>query len=208
MSTSRSTKGELCLVVGHTGAGKSTLLGTVNGLVPHFTGGTLYGTVTVDGRDTRGVVTAGAVGAGNGAGVVVPAVADPGRLVVAGGRTAVHTLRVVAEGRIRGWAARDRRRLELVRVREPARAAARRPRTGAGQRGGGEVALGAAATGLGHEDGGAGGGRLAEDDEDTSPWPISPLIGEASGPLIYFPMRWSMAEEVSAYAATVAESMG
>ncbi|MFF0502162.1 ABC transporter ATP-binding protein [Streptomyces fimicarius] len=47
-------EGELCLVVGHTGIGKSTLLGAVNGLVPHFTGGTLYGTVTVDGRDTAG----------------------------------------------------------------------------------------------------------------------------------------------------------
>jgi energy-coupling factor transporter ATP-binding protein EcfA2 len=45
-------EGELCLVVGRTGAGKSTLLGAVNGLVPHFTGGTLAGRVTVDGRDT------------------------------------------------------------------------------------------------------------------------------------------------------------
>ena len=36
-------EGELCLVVGRTGAGKSTLLGAVNGLVPHFTGGTLSG---------------------------------------------------------------------------------------------------------------------------------------------------------------------
>jgi energy-coupling factor transport system ATP-binding protein len=45
--------GELCLVIGPTGSGKSTLLGAVNGLVPHFTGGTLQGTVTVDGRDTR-----------------------------------------------------------------------------------------------------------------------------------------------------------
>jgi energy-coupling factor transport system ATP-binding protein len=45
--------GELCLVVGRTGSGKSTLLGAVNGLVPHFTGGTLLGRVTVDGRDTR-----------------------------------------------------------------------------------------------------------------------------------------------------------
>lgn len=45
-------EGELCLVVGHTGVGKSTLLGAVNGLVPHFTGGTLYGRVMVDGRDT------------------------------------------------------------------------------------------------------------------------------------------------------------
>ncbi|WP_449344726.1 ABC transporter ATP-binding protein, partial [Streptomyces narbonensis] len=31
----------------------STLLGAVSGLVPHFTGGTLTGRVTVDGRDTR-----------------------------------------------------------------------------------------------------------------------------------------------------------
>ncbi|MFF9473936.1 hypothetical protein ACF1E9_15130 [Streptomyces roseolus] len=49
---------------------------------------------------------------------------------------------------------------------------------------------------------------LTEDEEDTSPWSTGPLIGEASGPLIYFPMRWSMAEEASAYAADVAESMG
>jgi energy-coupling factor transporter ATP-binding protein EcfA2 len=45
-------EGELCLVVGPTGAGKSSLLGAVNGLVPHFTGGTLAGRVTVAGRDT------------------------------------------------------------------------------------------------------------------------------------------------------------
>ncbi len=49
---------------------------------------------------------------------------------------------------------------------------------------------------------------ITEDEEDTSPWSTGPLIGEASGPLIYFPMRWSMAEESSAYAAAVAESMG
>ncbi|MEU3752248.1 ATP-binding cassette domain-containing protein [Streptomyces olivoreticuli] len=46
-------EGELCLLVGPSGAGKSTLLGTVSGLVPHFTGGTLHGRVTVAGRDTR-----------------------------------------------------------------------------------------------------------------------------------------------------------
>jgi energy-coupling factor transport system ATP-binding protein len=45
-------EGELCLVVGRTGSGKSTLLGAINGLVPHFTGGTLAGRVTVDGLDT------------------------------------------------------------------------------------------------------------------------------------------------------------
>ncbi|HUR78592.1 MAG TPA: ATP-binding cassette domain-containing protein [Acidimicrobiales bacterium] len=46
-------EGELCLVVGRTGVGKSTLLGAINGLVPHFTGGTLVGEVTVQGRSTR-----------------------------------------------------------------------------------------------------------------------------------------------------------
>ena len=46
-------EGELVLVVGRTGSGKSTLLRAVNGLVPHFTGGTLTGRVTVGGRDTR-----------------------------------------------------------------------------------------------------------------------------------------------------------
>ncbi|MGI8702436.1 MAG: ABC transporter ATP-binding protein [Nocardioidaceae bacterium] len=46
-------EGELCLVVGPSGAGKSTLLRCVNGLVPHFTGGTLAGDVLVDGRSIR-----------------------------------------------------------------------------------------------------------------------------------------------------------
>jgi energy-coupling factor transport system ATP-binding protein len=46
-------EGELALVVGQTGAGKSTLLGALNGTVPHFTGGTMRGRVTVAGRDTR-----------------------------------------------------------------------------------------------------------------------------------------------------------
>ena len=45
-------EGELVLVVGRTGSGKSTLLQAINGLVPHFTGGTLTGDVTVDGRST------------------------------------------------------------------------------------------------------------------------------------------------------------
>ena len=46
-------EGELVLVVGRTGSGKTTLLRTLNGLVPHFSGGTLHGRVVVDGRDTR-----------------------------------------------------------------------------------------------------------------------------------------------------------
>ncbi|CAB4708008.1 MAG: ATP-binding cassette domain-containing protein [Actinobacteria bacterium] len=45
-------EGELVLVVGRTGSGKSTLLRAINGLVPHFTGGTLSGRILVDGRDT------------------------------------------------------------------------------------------------------------------------------------------------------------
>ncbi|MGW7530793.1 ABC transporter ATP-binding protein [Amycolatopsis sp. NPDC054798] len=45
-------EGELCLVAGRTGVGKSTLLGAINGLVPHFTGGTLAGRVEVAGLDT------------------------------------------------------------------------------------------------------------------------------------------------------------
>ncbi|GGP84987.1 ABC transporter ATP-binding protein [Streptomyces griseomycini] len=46
-------EGELALLVGPSGVGKSTVLGAVSGLVPHFTGGTLHGRVTVAGRDTR-----------------------------------------------------------------------------------------------------------------------------------------------------------
>jgi energy-coupling factor transport system ATP-binding protein len=46
-------EGELALVIGRTGSGKTTLLRAINGLVPHFTGGTLAGRVTVAGRDTR-----------------------------------------------------------------------------------------------------------------------------------------------------------
>lgn len=45
--------GELTLVIGPSGGGKSTLLRCLNGLVPHFHGGTFGGSVSVDGRDTR-----------------------------------------------------------------------------------------------------------------------------------------------------------
>src|SRR5699024_5259052 len=47
--------GQLVLVAGGTGTGKSTLLATLNGLAPHFTGGTLTGEVRVHGRSTRHV---------------------------------------------------------------------------------------------------------------------------------------------------------
>ncbi len=46
-------EGELVLVAGRTGSGKSTLLGTINGLVPHFSGGLLEGDVRVDGQSIR-----------------------------------------------------------------------------------------------------------------------------------------------------------
>lgn len=45
-------EGEFALMVGGTGTGKSTLLGTINGLVPHFTGGIVNGDVRIDGRST------------------------------------------------------------------------------------------------------------------------------------------------------------
>jgi energy-coupling factor transport system ATP-binding protein len=38
-------EGELALVIGPTGSGKSTLLRAINGLVPHFSGGVLQGSV-------------------------------------------------------------------------------------------------------------------------------------------------------------------
>ncbi len=44
---------EVVLVVGGSGSGKSTLLRCLNGLVPHFHGGTFAGRVTVGGLDTR-----------------------------------------------------------------------------------------------------------------------------------------------------------
>jgi energy-coupling factor transporter ATP-binding protein EcfA2 len=47
------TESELVLVAGRTGSGKTTLLRTVNGLVPHFSGGHLTGDVLIDGRSIR-----------------------------------------------------------------------------------------------------------------------------------------------------------
>ena len=45
-------RGAFVLVAGATGSGKSTLLRAMNGLVPHFTGGSISGNVWVEGRDT------------------------------------------------------------------------------------------------------------------------------------------------------------
>lgn len=45
------SEGEFILLVGPSGAGKSTLLRCLNGLVPHFSGGSLAGTIIVNGLD-------------------------------------------------------------------------------------------------------------------------------------------------------------
>jgi len=47
----RIEEGQFVLVVGPSGSGKSTLLRTVNGLVPHFSGGRISGNVRVAGHD-------------------------------------------------------------------------------------------------------------------------------------------------------------
>jgi len=44
-------EGEFVLITGPSGAGKSTLLRCLNGLVPHFTGGSLSGSITVAEHD-------------------------------------------------------------------------------------------------------------------------------------------------------------
>jgi len=44
-------EGEFLLVIGPSGSGKSTLLRCLNGLVPHFYGGTINGWIRVAGRD-------------------------------------------------------------------------------------------------------------------------------------------------------------
>ncbi|MEU9576141.1 hypothetical protein [Streptomyces chilikensis] len=49
---------------------------------------------------------------------------------------------------------------------------------------------------------------ITEDEDETSPWSVGPLIDGASGPLVYFGLAWDRAEEASSYAAAVAESMG
>ncbi|SCF63929.1 hypothetical protein GA0115255_1011110 [Streptomyces sp. Ncost-T6T-2b] len=49
---------------------------------------------------------------------------------------------------------------------------------------------------------------VTEDENETSPWSVGPLIDGASGPLVYFGLTWARAEEASAYAATVAERTG
>jgi energy-coupling factor transporter ATP-binding protein EcfA2 len=54
----RVKEGEFVIVVGVSGSGKSTLCRALNGLIPHFYGGSVVGTVTVDGQETRSSSTA------------------------------------------------------------------------------------------------------------------------------------------------------
>lgn len=49
---------------------------------------------------------------------------------------------------------------------------------------------------------------LPDDTDDISPWAAGPLIGEAAGPIIYFTLRWSMAEVASAFAVEKASVLG
>ncbi len=51
-------KGEYVLLCGASGSGKSTIGYLLNGLIPHFLGGTLQGTVSVLGQDTSGLTVA------------------------------------------------------------------------------------------------------------------------------------------------------
>lgn len=47
-----------------------------------------------------------------------------------------------------------------------------------------------------------------DDMDDSSPWSTGPLMREACGAVVHFPMRWDRAEEASACAAALADSMG
>ena len=49
------SRGEFALLIGRSGSGKSTILRTLNGLVPHFSGGRFGGNVSVNGLNTRDV---------------------------------------------------------------------------------------------------------------------------------------------------------
>jgi hypothetical protein len=43
---------------------------------------------------------------------------------------------------------------------------------------------------------------------EESPWSTAPLMDEARGPLVYFPMAWSRSEETSEWATRLAEHQG
>jgi hypothetical protein len=45
-------------------------------------------------------------------------------------------------------------------------------------------------------------------ESEDSPWADSPLMGNAAGPLVYFAMVFSQADEASSYAAALARDHG
>lgn len=49
---------------------------------------------------------------------------------------------------------------------------------------------------------------IDSDEGDESPWSNGPLIGDASGPLLYFGMVYGMADEATRFAAEVAAERG
>ena len=49
---------------------------------------------------------------------------------------------------------------------------------------------------------------LDDDNEDVCPWADAPLIGNASGPIVYFGMVHSKAETGSAFAVKLAREHG
>ncbi|GAA3923111.1 hypothetical protein [Actinoplanes auranticolor] len=49
---------------------------------------------------------------------------------------------------------------------------------------------------------------IGTDAGEDSPWSTGPLLNEARGPLVYFPMVWRRSEEVSAWAAGLAGEHG
>ena len=49
---------------------------------------------------------------------------------------------------------------------------------------------------------------IATDEGVDSPWSVGSLLSEARGPFVYFPMVWSRSDEVSEWAARLAEDHG
>lgn len=49
---------------------------------------------------------------------------------------------------------------------------------------------------------------LDDDNEDDCPWSDSPLLANATGPIVYFGMVFSQAEAASAFAAQLAKAHG
>lgn len=49
---------------------------------------------------------------------------------------------------------------------------------------------------------------ISTEEGEDSPWADGPLLNNASGPIVYFAMVWSRAEDASAYAAELAAAHG